>query len=188
VHPDSSAGRSNAAVDTGASYGLKLLQGPGFVLSIPSEAIVERQTDSVGNPSWLVRAPAQLVTAGIGTADTTRFTDDRPLYSFTVSLGRKPASQTLEAWGDSVVAAHEATADELSTGEFGALQRVAGTIAYVRHPTCGDCGVDIVTFANRGQLVEIQYSTDTAEPLGVRKHGIYALILSTFRWTAPSPP
>jgi hypothetical protein len=185
---DSAVTRTKAVDDSEASYGLKLLRGPGFVLSVPDEAIVERKTDTTGKPSWEVHAPSQSITASIGTADTTRFTDDRPLYSFTVSLRQKPTAQTLKAWGDSIVAADEATADELSKGEHGALQTVAGTTAYLRHPTCGDCGVDIVTFANRGQLVEIQYSTDTAEPLGVRKRGIYALILATFRWTSTTIP
>lgn len=189
VHPDSAALRLAATLDTAtnASYGLKPFQGTGFVLAIPREAIVERQTDSAGNPRWLVRAPAQLITAGIGTTDTTRYTDDRPLYALNISLGRKPAAQSLKAWGDSVVASHEATADELTKGEFGALYTVAGTTAYLRQPTCGDCGVYIFTFANRDRLVEIQYSTDTVEPLAVRKDGIYALILATFRWTN-SPP
>ncbi len=170
----------------GPSYGLKFLEGPGFVLSVPREAIIERRTDSTGNPSWRVRAPSQLITASIGTADTTRFTNDRALYDLTITVARKPAAQSLKAWGDSVVAAHEAVADELDKGESGSIQVVAGTTAYLRHPTCGDCGVDIFTFANRDRLVEIEYTTDTVEPLAVRKHGIYALILSTFRWSQPA--
>jgi hypothetical protein len=88
--------------------------------------------------------------------------------------------------GDSVVAADEAKADELTRGETGSIQTVAGEHAYVRLPTCGDCGIYIFTLARGDRIVELQYSLDTAEPLGVRKHGLYALILSTFRWTSPS--
>ena len=189
---DISAGAESATTRDSAtgslSYGLKLLQGPGFVLAIPREAIVNRELDSTGNPQWQVRAPAQRVTAGIGTRDTSQFTGDWPLYAFSVSLRRKSATQTLKAWGDSVVAAHEATADKLTKGETGGLQFVAGTNAYLREPTCGDCGVYIFTFSDGDRLVEIEYTTSTNEPLAVRKHGIYALILSTFRWTAPRPP
>ena len=191
THPDSVVTRAAVVLDTaaGASHGLKLLQGPGFVLSIPDDAIVERHADSMGNPRWRVHAPAQMVTAGIGTADTTQyFTNDLPLYDVSISLGRKSTTQSLKAWGDSIVAANEAAADELTQGEFGDLRSVAGTHAYLRQPTCGDCGVYIFTFANGEQLVEIQYTTSTNEPLGMRKHGIYALILSTFRWTRPNTP
>lgn len=183
VHPDPARPRLDARRDTtaGASYGLKSLQGIGFALAVPVDAIIDRQVDSAHSPRWNVRAPAQLVTAGIGTADTTRFTDDRPLYALAISVGRKPVAQSLKAWGDSVVAAHEAEAEELTRGETGTLVIAAGTSAYLRQPTCGDCGVYIFTFANGERLVEIQYTTDTSEPLAVRKQGIYALLLSTFR-------
>ena len=180
--------RVSSAAAASPSYGLKLLQGEGFVLSIPSDAIVDRQLDSAGNPRWKVRAPVQLMTSSIGTTDTSQFTGSWPLYTFDVSPGRKPAAQSLKAWGDSVVAAHEATADALEKGETGVLKTVAGMDAYLRMPTCGDCGVYIFTFANGDRLIEIEYTTSTSEPLGVRKHGIYALILSTFRWTVPSLP
>jgi hypothetical protein len=164
---------------------LKLIEGPGFTLAVPLEAVVEQHQDSSGHPRWQIRAPAQLITATLGTADTTRFTDDRPLYTLTVATGRKPAEQPLKAWGDSVVAADEANADELTRGETGSIQTVAGESAYLRLPTCGDCGIYIFTLARGDRIVELQYSLDTAEPLGVRKHGLYALILSTFRWTLP---
>jgi hypothetical protein len=172
-----------ADMTAGVSYGLKLIQGTGFVLSIPNDAIVDRRVDSTGNPRWTVQAPSQRITAGLGTADTTRFTDDRPLYSLNISVGHKPVAQSLKAWGDSVVASHEAAADEQDKGETGTLVTVAGASAYLREPPCGDCGVYIFTFANGERLVVIQYTMDTAEPLAVRKHGIYALILSTFRWS-----
>ena len=168
-----------------ASYGLKLIQGPGFTLAVPLEAVVEQHRDSSGYPRWQSRAPTQSITATLGTADTTRYTDDRPLYALTVTTGRKPAEQPLKAWGDSVVAADEAKADELTRGESGSIQTVAGDSAYLRLPTCGDCGIYIFTFARGDRIVELQYSLDTTEPLGVRKHGLYALILSTFRWTSP---
>jgi hypothetical protein len=171
-----------------ASYGLKLLPGSGFTLGIPIDAIVDRRVDSLGNPHWSVHAPTQLITAALGTADTTRFTDDRPLYVLQISLGRKAAGRSLKAWGDSLVAAHEAVADELDKGESGRLVTVAGTEAYLREPSCGDCGDYIFTFANADRLVEVEYTVDTAEPLAMRKHGIYALILSTFRWSASGAP
>jgi len=179
---DSTASNSATAVAP-VSYGLRLMQGDGFALEVPQEALVDRQVDSLGQIRWRIRAPAQTITATIGTADTTRFTDDRPLYDLTITTGHKPAAQSLKAWGDSLVAAHEAAADALDRGEGGAIEHVAGELAYLRQPTCGDCGVDIFTFARGDRLVEIQYTTDTSEPLGVRKRGIYALILSTFRWT-----
>jgi hypothetical protein len=159
------------------------MQGDGFALEVPQDALVDRHVDSLGQVRWRIRAPAQTITATIGTADTTRFTDDRPLYDLTITMGHKPAAQSLKAWGDSLVAAHEAAADALDRGEGGAIEHVAGELAYLRQPSCGDCGVDIFTFARGDRLVEIQYTTDTSEPLGVRKRGIYALILSTFRWT-----
>jgi hypothetical protein len=179
---DSTASNSATAAAP-VSYGLRLMQGDGFALEVPQEALVDRQVDSLGQIGWRIRAPAQTITATIGTADTTRFTDDRPLYDLTITTGHKPAAQSLKAWGDSLVAAHEAAADALDRGEGGAIEHVAGELAYLRQPTCGDCGVDIFTFARGDRLVEIQYTTDTSEPLGVRKRGIYALILSTFRWT-----
>jgi hypothetical protein len=190
VRHDSADGRTSSPSTNAptVSYGLKLLQGGAFTLAIPLEAIVDRQVDSLGKPHWNVRAPAQLITAGLGTADTTRFTDDRPLYTLSISVGQKPVAQSLKAWGDSLVAAHEAAADELERGETGELVTVAGTEAYLREPTCGDCGVYIFTFAKGDRLVEVEYSMDTSEPLGVRKHGIYALMLSTFRWSASGAP
>ena len=190
-HDSTAAPRSNAIATTSSltattsavSYGLKLLQGSSFTLAIPNDAIVDQQVDSLGRPRWNVHSPTQLITAGIGTADTTRFTDARPLYELKISLEKKSAAQSLKAWGDSVVAAHEAVADELDRGESGQLVSVAGTEAYLREPSCGDCGDYIFTFANGERLVEVEYIMDTAEPLAVRKHGIYALLLSTFRWS-----
>lgn len=77
------------------------MQGDGFALEVPQDANVDRQVDSLGQIRWRVRAPAQTITATIGTADTTRFTDDRPLYDLTITMGHKPAAQSLKAWGDS---------------------------------------------------------------------------------------
>jgi len=182
----SAAPRPVAGEAQSISYGLRFIQGDDFAIGVPREALVERRVDSLGQTQWTVRAPAQLITATLGTADTTRFTNDIPLYELTVSTRRKPAAQALKAWGDSVVAADEAQADELTRGEAGHMETVAGEPAYLRNPTCGDCGVYIFTFAHGDRLVEVEYSMDTSEPLGVRKHGIYALILSTFRWTAPA--
>ena len=195
--PAGSPGLDSAAPDSGApeapaaprpSHGLQLVQGEDFVVEVPADAQVERQRDSLGAVRWRVRAPTQLITASIGTADTTRFTDERPLYDLTISTGRKPATQALKAWGDSIVAVHEAEAGDVSRGETGALRFVAGDSVYLRMPTCGDCGVFIFTFARGDRLVELEYTTDTSEPLSARKHGIYALILSTFRWITPPTP
>jgi hypothetical protein len=170
------------------SYGLRLVAGDGFTIAVPQEAIVEKKVNANGEAEWRIHAPAQLITAGLGTADTTRFTNDRPLYDFTITAHHKPAAQSLKAWGDSVVAADEAVADELDKGETGRIVLVAGDSAYLRHPTCGDCGVYSFNFGRRDRLVEVLYTVDTAEPLGVRKHGIYALLVSTFRWLrAPTP-
>lgn len=179
---------SEARADQQDSYGLKSIQGRDFTIAVPREAVVERQADSVGHARWHVRAPAQTITATTGTADTTQFSNDIPLYELKISTARKPATESLKAWGDGVVAAHEAAADELTKGESGEMQMVAGEPAYLRHPTCGDCGIDIFTFARGDRLVEVEYTRSTNEPLGVRKQGIYALILSTFRWTLPPTP
>lgn len=170
------------------SYGLRPVADGDFTIAVPQEAIVERKTNALGEPEWRVHAPSQLVTASLGTADTTRFTDDRPLYDFTITVHRKPATQALKTWGDSVVAADEAAADELDKGETGRIVLVAGDSAYLRQPPCGDCGVYSFNFARGDRLIEVRYTVDTGEPLGVRKHGIYALLLSTFRWLpAPTP-
>jgi hypothetical protein len=180
-----SPGAIAASPSPSASYGLKLIEGPGFTFAVPKEAIVDReQRDSHGNLRWRVHAPVQTITASLGTGDTNRFTDDRPLYSLTISTSGIRAGQSLKAWGDSIVAADEAKADELSKGEWGGIETVAGQSAYLREPTCGDCGDYIFTFARGNRRVEVEYTIDTAEPLAVRKHGLYALILSTFRWSS----